>query len=292
MNLKRIKQCLDGPTLKLLNLSWMGRITDFLSYQRKRVRRHQLMALLESQGSYGDVVQQGPFRGMKYPAGSYACCRFQKIVGSYEHELHPLLQLLIAKGRYEHIINVGAADGYFSVGMALALPEARGVAFEMSDYSRELLERVTKLNHVQSRLQIKGRCDPALLQALESEIDPRKTLVICDVDGYEVELLAEGGVSWLREADILVELHDCLRVGVTDAVSAAFAATHSITQITNAGVDYKQFPMLRQLTFVEIDALLNEDRRGIQDWFFMTPNRALHESVAPLGNQSMLKPHA
>lgn len=264
---------------------------DFLSYQHKRVRRRNLMAKLESQGSYGDVVHKGPFKSMKYPSGAYACCRFQKIVGSYEHELHPLLQMLIAKGQYQHIINVGAADGYFSVGMALAVPEAKVVAFEMSDYSRELLERVTKLNDVQSRVQIRGRCDPAQLQALAGEIDPRKTLLICDVDGYEVELLVKGGVSWLREADILVELHDCLRVGVTDAVTAAFAATHSITQFTNTGLDYKQFPILRQLMFIEIDALLNEDRRGIQDWFFMTPNPALHESVSPLGNQPATNSH-
>lgn len=285
MKLKRIRQFLDGPTLKLFSVSWVGRFMDFLSYQHKRVRRRKLMEKLESQGSYGDVVQKGPFRGMKYPNGCYVCSRFQKIVGSYEHELHPLFQMLIAKGQYQHIINVGAADGYFSVGMALALPETKVVAFEMNDYSRALLERVTKLNDVQSRVQIKGRCDPAQLQALTAEIDPRKTLLICDVDGYEVELLAKGGVSWLREADILVELHDCLRVGVTEAISAAFSSTHSITQFTSTGVDYKQFPMLRQLTFIEIDALLSQDRRGIQDWFFMTPNPALNESVSPLENQ-------
>lgn len=287
----RIKQWLDGPTLKLFSIPWVGRIMDYLSYQHKRVRRRQLMARLEAEGTYGDIVQQGPFRGMKFLPGAYACCRFQKIVGSYEHELHRLLHTLISKGQYRHIVNVGAADGYFTVGLALALPEAKGVSFEMSDYSRALLERTVALNEVQDRVQVKGRCDPTLLQQLSSEIDPRKTLLICDVDGYEVELLTEGKVSWLPEADILLELHDCLRRGVTKAVLAAFSATHSITHITNAGVEYARFPMLRELTFVEIDALLNEDRRGIQDWFFMTPNPAMHEHVSHLGNQPAL-PHS
>lgn len=283
--LNQIKQRLDGPTLKLMSLPWAGKIADYLSYQRQRARRRQTEARLRAAGQYGDTVQFGPFRGLQYPPESwYVSCRFQKVIGSYEHELHALLTLLIREGGYRHIVNIGAADGYFAAGLARALPESRGVAFEMSESSRRVLAEVVARNGLQPRLRLEGACSPADLQALERELEPRRTLVVCDVDGYEVELLAEGGVGWLAQADLLVEVHDCLRPGVTERLIQAFGRTHGVTKITNRGVTYADYPLLRPLTFREIDALLNEDRRGLQDWLFLTPDASRHARVTGLGS--------
>jgi hypothetical protein len=277
-----IRRLIDGPTLNLFSKPLASRGMDFLQYQHQRARRRVVEKRLKETGVYGDVVQKGPFKGFKYPSEGYISCRFQKVIGTYEHELHSLVSYLAANRRYTHIINVGAADGYYAVGLALAFPESKTVAFEMHDPSRATLTKVAKLNGVENRFDIRGACDPQALIALESEINPETTLVVCDVDGYEIELLVKGGVSWLNKADILIELHDCLRSGVTDQVQRFFAPTHHLTKITNAGVDYKQYPILRDLLFREINDLVNEDRKGLQDWFFMTPDAALHQQVMQL----------
>jgi hypothetical protein len=60
-NMKRIRQFLDGPSLKHFSISWVGWFMNFLSCQHKRIRRRTLMAELEGQGSYGDIVQKGTF---------------------------------------------------------------------------------------------------------------------------------------------------------------------------------------------------------------------------------------
>lgn len=254
----------------------------YLGYQHKRARRRILEKKLKAQGLYGDVVQQGPFAGLRYPAEGYVSCRFQKIVGVYEHELHPLLGLLVNSQAYDFIIDIGAAEGYFAVGLALKFPSAKNVAFEMSEYSRKTLHQVATLNQVQDRLQIEGRCSPETLNALSNKVVPGRTLVVCDVDGYEVELMARGGVTWLNQADILIELHDCLRPGITEIITQAFSSTHKLTMITNSGIAYGNYPILRELQFPDIYAMVNEDRKGLQDWIFMTPNPERHDHIASL----------
>ena len=61
---------------------------------------------------------------------------------------------------------------------------------------------------------------------------------------------------------------------MTDLIRSRFEGTHTIEQFTNHGLDYAKYPLLRQLTFTEVGALLDEDRRGIQDWFYLVPKAA------------------
>jgi hypothetical protein len=163
------------------------------------------------------------------------------------------------------------------------MPSVRTFAFEADAEKLELLRSVTELNATENRMRLHGRCCPEELEGLGKELEPSRTLVICDVDGYEIELLTQGRPRWLDQAEILLELHDCLRPGVTELVNEAFLSTHFCCRITNHGVRYEDFPFLRKLTFQEIDALLDEDRRGIQDWYFMTPHRERHEESLKFG---------
>jgi hypothetical protein len=92
-----------------------------------------------------------------------------------------------------------------------------------------------------------------------------------DIDTGERAVLDPLKVPWLTGVDILVELHDCMEAGLTDLIRSRFTGTHRIEQITNAGLDYARYPVLRNLLFSEIEALVGEDRRGLQDWLFMEP---------------------
>jgi hypothetical protein len=285
-----MKRGMDSPTLALCGNKLVAAGVDYFSYQRKRALRRRLLAQMEKAGHYGKQVLGGPFAGMRYPSEGYVSCSFQKIVGSYEHELHGLMDWLIKQGNFTHLVNIGAADGYVAIGCTLAMPSVRTFAFEADAEKLVLLRRVTELNAVTNRVTLCGRCGPEELKELEKEIDPPRTMVICDVDGYEIELLTQGRPRWLDQAEILLELHDCLRPGVTDLINAAFLATHHCIRITNQGVKYEDFPFLRDLTFQEINALIDEDRRGIQDWYFMTPHQDRHEKSLKFGPAVAVRP--
>src|SRR6185437_13753235 len=69
-------------------------------------------------------VLNGPFKGLKFVGQSNIGVIIPKWVGSYESQLHPIIESVVSAGDYQTIIDVGAAEGYYSVGLAWRLPEA------------------------------------------------------------------------------------------------------------------------------------------------------------------------
>ncbi|MBX7207810.1 MAG: hypothetical protein K1X78_05850 [Verrucomicrobiaceae bacterium] len=263
-----VRGLIDKPTVAIFQWQWAGRIGAFFAYQHRRAMRRRLEERLRAEGAYGDSVIEGPFRGLKYPPlEQWASCRFEKINGTYEHELHPLLARLAAKP-YTTVINVGAAEGFYTVGFARLFPQAKIVSYEAQPQHVEFCRRLAILNGVDGRIDFRGRCTAEELASLKPD---GPALVWMDIDTGERPVLDPAKVPWLKNADILVELHDCLEAGLTDLIRGRFTGTHRIEQITNAGLDYARYPVLRKMTFPEIEALVGEDRRGLQDWFFMEP---------------------
>src|ERR1700722_7357586 len=100
-----------------------GKVLPASVYQRfaaERSRRWQ-MRLLKDGGlldqvnrhieECGTVVRSGPFAGMVYPLES-ATSRWSipKLLGAYESELHPFLNV-VAKRKYDCVIDIGSAEG-------------------------------------------------------------------------------------------------------------------------------------------------------------------------------------
>lgn len=259
----------DRATLLMLRMSWVDRLVGFLAYQRRRAIRRKQESLVYKAGTYGDEVVKGPFKGLRYPPlHQWASCRFEKIIGAYEHELHDLVGRLAGTKDYDIIINVGAAEGFYTAGLAMLFPRSRLISFEADDDCTRFCRNLARINGVWDRVETRGRCDADGLEALKPA---GRVLVWMDIDTGERQVLDPEKVSWLRHADILVELHDCLEEGITPLIRGRFEHTHRITQFTTQGLHYSEYPLLRNLLIHEIDALVGDDRRGLQDWFFMEP---------------------
>ena len=259
---------LDPPTRWMMGFKIVDRTMTFLKYQQKRVMRRKVEAKLKAQGLYGDEVVRGPFRGVKYPPAAYASCRFEKIIGAYEHEIHGLIDRLAATKSYQTIVNVGAAEGYFGVGLARLFPTAKVLCYDAKADERSRCKAVVQCNDVGDRIEILGRCEASDLAALQPK---SPTLVWMDIDTGERQVLDPALVPWLKTADVFVELHDCLEAGLSDLIRSRFEKTHRIERYTLKGLDYDRYPELQNLTFDEINAMVEEDRKGLHDWFFMEP---------------------
>jgi hypothetical protein len=103
------------------------------------------------------TVMGGLFKGMRYHGKAVCGAAAPKIMGVYESELAPFL-LKWSVIPLQHIIDVGAAEGYYAVGCAMLWPQAAVTAFESSEEGRRLLTRNVELNGLQSR----GKNDGAL----------------------------------------------------------------------------------------------------------------------------------
>jgi hypothetical protein len=190
-------------------------------------------------GLTGGVVVAGPFQGLKYVSTARGSSIGPKLLGTYELELREIVEGIVARG-YSTVINIGAGEGYYSVGLAKRMPQTRFVCFDAEPLNQEQIKTLARLNGVDSQLDVRGFCDDAALNAALEEA--RDVLVICDIEGAEVEVLRPDAVPGLRRADLLVEMHDIVRKGCSPILRERFAATHRIDVIPTRRRTVSDFP--------------------------------------------------
>jgi hypothetical protein len=195
-------QSAKGALRRLLPAS----LRTWLWYWRSRDLRQSLAAAKRVRKQLGCRVFQGPFAGMDYVEHAIGSCYTPKLIGTYEKELWPVIDEIITKP-YDTVIDIGAAEGYYAIGLARRLPSARVIAFEAQTQHHALLLNLARRNGVHDRVTLRGLCGPDDLAAC---LTPRsRTLILSDCEGAERELLNPDQTTALANADLLVEEHDC-----------------------------------------------------------------------------------
>ncbi len=217
---------------------------------------------------FGLTVRSGPFAGMQYPAEAvgWAEAIVAKLLGAYERELHPAVEAALGE-RHDALVNVGCADGMFATGCARRDPALAVHAFDLSPTARRICRAVARHNGVLDRFTIYGLADVPALQGLPVE----RPLVVADCEGAEIELLDPARVPWLRESDVIVELHDFMAPGASEIVPARFAATHDV-EIVDAQPRYLiDYPEVRELPLspIEQELAIQEFRPAPMQWAVM-----------------------
>jgi len=220
----------------------------------------------------GLTVIAGQFTGMKYGSESQGSAYIPKLLGIYERELSSQVAEIVSR-HPRLIVDLGAAEGYYAVGLARLLPEARVIGFEMEFVGRAALSAMAARNAVSDRVEVRGKCEARdLVEALGSE---ELAVVICDVEGYEEVLLDPVAVPGLLRTAILVELHDFLVPGLRDTIRERFAATHEITIITQEPRTREEFPWRTLGTALlpksYLDWAVSEWRPVVMEWYWMVP---------------------
>lgn len=255
----------------------LGRVAPdrLATWQARRTRRH--VAAFERRRGLWDVARQlaeatgatvvaGPFAGLRYPPTVAERHGAPKLVGSYERELHPLLERWLDRP-FRRVVDVGTAEGYYAVGLARRLPEAEVVGFELDPEERAQCLAMARLNGVADRVTVHGRCTPARLRAV---VTPG-ALVVCDCEGYEAVLLDPDRVPALETCTILVELHERQAPGVTEALLRRFAATHAATRVDAEARDPNAYPVLEGLPAEARPLAVDEFRDRGQQWLALEP---------------------
>jgi predicted O-methyltransferase YrrM len=145
-----------------------------------------------------------------------------RLIGSFEEELHEVIEELIATTP-DRVINVGCAEGYYAVGFARRLPNAEIFAFDIDERAQRLARETARSNGVGDRVQVSGRCS---LTTLEELLVPG-SLVFMDCEGCELELLCPERAPSLTEVTVVVELHDFVDPKISSEIAARFRRTHS-----------------------------------------------------------------
>ena len=218
----------------------------------------------------GGRIIAGPFAGLAFLHVSDGVSLGAKLLGTYELEVSRFVREIVA-GRYDLVVNAGAADGYYCVGLLWLMPHARAVAFESEVRRRQWIGELARLNDVHDRLTIAGVCKPDEIQsALASSQRP---VVICDIEGGEFELLDPVRVPALAHSDVLVELHDFIKPEVASVITERFLASHDIESVWSRDRTIDDLPRTRAWRTPAMLSALSERRPGRMQWLWMTRYR-------------------
>ncbi|HZQ06086.1 MAG TPA: hypothetical protein VFD70_05860 [Anaerolineae bacterium] len=227
-----------------------------------------------SRKSNGRVLS-GPFAGMRYITESVGSTFYPKILGTYEKELNPIIEDITRKN-FGAIVNVGAGEGYYAVGLAVRNPTARIIAYEGDPHGQELICELAQLNGVVERVRARGYCR---MQELTAALgSAQNVFVMMDVEGAENQLLDLDQLPDLAFAPILVEVHNFIVPNTDVVLRERFQATHFIEQIpaqrrTIADlpiqVPFYLKPVLRPIYF---EMAMGERPDGMS-WLYLEPRR-------------------
>ena len=176
---------------------------------------------------------------------------------------------------YSEIIDVGCAEGYYAVGMALRCETSKVYAFDINEKARQLCIEMAELNKVSERVIVRTELNDEILRDFKFS---GRGLIICDCEGYEKLLFNESNLNNIKNCDLIIETHDCIDIEITTYLKELFKQTHNITSIyskddIHKAIDYK-FPELEKLNFTWKQEILRENRKTIMEWLICKPKNS------------------
>ena len=257
-----LKELLPGPT------GWIS------AYRFRLKCRKQF---LEFQTKFAEAVYGrepvrvlgGPFVGMAYFNEVVWGAITPKWLGSYEEELSEVIVQEIFGGDYKVIFDVGAAEGYYAVGLARACPSATVYSFDIDPHARKLQHKLSTINNVRN-LRIGKRCTHYEMSRFITD----KCLIISDIEGFEYELLDPEKANCLTCCDLLVEVHGyngLTAEQVQQKLCQRFASTHRQSIISSCARDARDYERIcgDRVDIGTLSLALEEYRGFQQNWLWL-----------------------
>ncbi|MGB4841165.1 MAG: glycosyltransferase [Saprospiraceae bacterium] len=185
------------------------------------------------------VIIGGPFKGLRYNTNqAWGSKLMPKIIGSYECCLTRIWYEFI-DNNYSQIINIGCAEGYYIIGTASLFRNCKILGFDISEKAIQLAKLNIKLNNLSNVILSLGEFDPYENESLDSP-----TLLICDIEGSEINLFNNGNNLLFNKSDMIIELHNFIDFKSEAYLSNLFFETHTIEIIKQESINYSIFQYL------------------------------------------------
>ncbi|MEQ5839204.1 hypothetical protein N0A02_07100 [Paraburkholderia acidicola] len=224
----------------------------------------------------GGVIQHGPMRG--YNLGELATWRVAdnsaKILGLYEQEI---CELLAELGKTRHtLIDLGAADGFYGVGMVASGCYQRSHCFEIVDESRDNIRKIAASAGVGERVHLHGAATENFMAELQAyHVALADSVVLCDIETHEFDVFTEECLKSLSDAHIIIEIHDFM---IADGKAKyegllSRAGQHfEIREIKTGARDLSTIPILSDhWTDSDRWLLCSESRAKLMSWLYLRP---------------------
>ena len=151
-------------------------------------------------------VSQGPFQGLQLNRDTWwgksdlgAQC-----LGVYEKEI---LDLISAQEPFDTFLDIGAADGYYAVGLLHAKMIQKAICFEISEEGQRAIKENWMINESPGELEVYGEANEQSIALVATKLS-ENTLVLVDVEGFEFQLLSHEVIAALGKCKMVIEIHN------------------------------------------------------------------------------------
>ena len=239
----------------------------------QRVKDKVLNMLLEK---HDYRVAYGPFKGMhlNYDTWWSKNDLITQTLGIYE--LHIISKIIELSNRgVNQLIDVGAADGYFCIGMTYANIYKKAYAFEIQEEGRNNIFKSAEKNKCSNRVHIFGEAAYADIQNAISAKGPSTVLI--DIEGDEYEFLDNRMLNILKNEFIICELHPWLVQSGEMKEEELFLRASDLFKIdfiTRDSYNPNSFEELSELSDEERLIAVGEGRDKNMRWLLLSPKHS------------------
>lgn len=217
-----------------------------------------------------NVVRYGLFKGFKFK--HHRDWNGNMYLGLYEKEVLDYLHTI--PRRYRTLINLGASDGYYAAGSVIAGIFNQSYCFELSKEGRENIKNNARLNSIKHKVKIYGLADNNFVELLlQDGAKLSQSVMICDIEGNEFELLNSKVLSLLKRTIIIVEIHDWHKNGAQryNALKKNANQYFNLKEVKTGSRDLSIFPEIKDLKDNDRWLLCSEGRHYLQTWLILEP---------------------
>lgn len=248
----------------------------YSAHHMMRAKRHYLTQTLRE--ATGSVVQHGILKGYKFgvshwaePAvGSY-------LLGTYEVQVCAILDTL--KSPETTLIDIGAADGLYGIGLVSVGAFGQSLCFEVNEKCQQNLRQTSVSLGLENKISIYGEAKKfTVQQAIEKKLDvDERAVIICDIEGGEFDLFDQEFFQILSNHHIIIETHDFL-VKNNEESRVAFrklkqsAADYFHIHEIKDGLRYiRDIPLLKNWSDADTWSICIEGRKQMMTWLYLRP---------------------
>lgn len=176
---------------------------------------------------------------------------------------------------FDAVINIGSAEGYYTVGAAMILDTPKVIAVDIDPAALDATRKNAERNGVADKIECTGAVDAAGLATLLGE-HPR-SLVICDCEGYETDLITAPVRDAGKQTHFLIECHDFTGRPITKDLSALLSESHDVDVISEGPRDPNQYEVLRGRNNLDRWLAVCEFRPEMMSWILARPRGLVAE---------------
>ncbi len=224
---------------------------------------------------FGGKVRYGAFIGIQLPKKLIWAKNDMSsiLIGFYEKQV---IDWIAARElHFSTLIDIGSADGLYLAGILKAGLADTAVGFESSKRGRDSSRQILAINNVHDRAVVMGTANSeTLCTVLDARMSNNMefSLLLCDIEGGEIDLFDSQTVLRLQNYFIVIELHEwCYSNEKLMELRALFKTTHEVDFLHPSGRNPDSIPELRKLTDDQRWNVCSEGRRESMRWLVGTP---------------------